>query len=35
LGPIFTVRPLAPDVSPVDPTVIANWRLSIGALELF
>ena len=35
VGPIFTVRPLAPDVSPVDPKAIANWRLSIGALELF
>lgn len=34
-GPIFTVRPLAAGVSPVDPTSIANWRLSIGALELF
>lgn len=35
IGPIFTVRSLASGVSPVDATSAANWRLSIGALELF
>jgi GNAT superfamily N-acetyltransferase len=35
VGPIFTVRPLAAGVSPVDPTRLTNWRPSIGALELF
>ena len=35
VGPIFTTRPLATGVSPVDPTSMENWRLTIGALELF
>jgi GNAT superfamily N-acetyltransferase len=35
VGPVFTVRPLASGVSPVDATQLRNWRPSIGALELF
>lgn len=35
VGPIFTVRDLAKQASPVDPTVLHNWHPSIGALELF
>ena len=35
LGPILTVRPLGEDGGGPDPLRPANWRLSIGDLELF
>jgi GNAT superfamily N-acetyltransferase len=35
VGPIFTVRDLGTNASPVDPTLLRHWQPSIGALELF
>jgi hypothetical protein len=34
-GPIFTVRPLNPTSSGVDPLRMENWQPAIGDLELF
>jgi hypothetical protein len=35
LGPVLTVRPLAPAQAGPDPLRPAAWQLSIGDLELF